>query len=95
MTVDGEATVTGLRSLKDGTLSVTLQTQELKAEQAGAMFSFTKKVVTSGNTKKTKGQRLRAVVYRTWEQDGGDLDFDTYYDRTMEKIIDLMKQRLD
>ena len=117
MTVDGEATVTGLRSLKDGTLSVTLQTQELKAEQAGAMFSFTnkfikfvltdenvsdlqikelsEKVVTSGNTKKTKGQRLRAVVYRTWEQDGGDLDFDTYYDRTMEKIIDLMKQRLD
>ncbi len=117
MTVEGEAIVSGLRSLKDGTLSVTLQTQEMKAEQAGAMFSFSnqfikfvltdenvtefqikelsEKVITSGKKTKTKGQRLRAVIYRTWEQEGGDMDFDMYYNTAMEKIIDLMKMRLE
>ena len=53
------------------------------------------KVITSGKKTKTKGQRLRAIIYRTWEQEGGDMDFDVYYNTAMEKIIDLMKMRLE
>jgi hypothetical protein len=44
---------------------------------------------------KTKAQRLRGVIYILWEQSQTDLDFDTFYDVWMEKIIDLIKTKLD
>ena len=45
---------------------------------------------------KSKAQRLRAVLYRTWEQDNlGYEVFDDYYNYRMEKLITLLKNKLD
>lgn len=43
---------------------------------------------------KTPSQRMRAVLYRVWEQEHSDLDFDTYYKSKMEHIIEQLKERL-
>ena len=46
--------------------------------------------------KKSPGQRLRGVLYRTWEQKPeGYEDFNRYYDYHMEKIITHFKSKLD
>lgn len=44
---------------------------------------------------KTQAQRIRAVVFRIWEQNGKNGDFDTYYKTTTERIIDQLKAKLD
>ena len=46
--------------------------------------------------KKTPSQRLRAVMFRMWEQNPEDFkEFDAYYRFHMEKIINWLKQKLD
>ena len=40
------------------------------------------------NKNKSNSQRLRAVLYRTWEQSGSSLEFEHYYNAEMNKIID-------
>lgn len=44
---------------------------------------------------KTPSQRLRAVLYRTWEQSKSGVDFESYYKATLEKVIDQFKERLE
>ncbi len=45
---------------------------------------------------KTKGQRLRAVFYRLWEQDSKGYDvFDDFYNHHMELLINQIKDRLE
>lgn len=44
---------------------------------------------------KTQAQRLRAVMFRLWEQKGKKGDFESYYRSMMEKIIEQMKEKLD
>lgn len=45
---------------------------------------------------KSNGQRLRAVLYRNWEQENQGYDtFTLYYDGMMEKIIRHYKDKLD
>lgn len=45
---------------------------------------------------KTKSQRLRAVMYRNWEQDNLNYHvFDDYYNHKMEKIIMHYKDLLE
>ena len=46
-------------------------------------------------TDKTPGQRLRAVIYRLWEQTNREETFDTFYRRHLEKLIDQYKERLE
>lgn len=47
------------------------------------------------DTGKTKGQRLRAVLYRNWEiENKGYEVFDDYYNFMMERIITHYKQKL-
>lgn len=46
--------------------------------------------------KKTSGQRLRAVLYRFWEQKNeGYKEFSKYYEWQMEKIIEHYKGKLN
>lgn len=45
--------------------------------------------------KKTQSQRLRAVLYILWEQQGAKGDFNTFYDTQMNRLIDFIKQKLD
>ena len=45
---------------------------------------------------KSKGQRLRAVLFRNWEQKSEGYEvFDDYYNHRMEKLIMLLKNQLD
>ena len=45
---------------------------------------------------KTPGQRLRAVLYRTWQQQNeGYQDFNLYYRFKMEKVIEHYKNKLE
>ena len=43
---------------------------------------------------RTPSQRLRGVIYRLWEQSGPKDDFEGFYRRTMEKIINQLKEKL-
>lgn len=49
------------------------------------------------NTNKVKkpSQRLRATLYRVWEQSKSEQDFDTYYNNQMEILINHFKAKLD
>lgn len=44
---------------------------------------------------KTPSQRLRAVLYRLWQQKGGTTDFESYYRITIEQLIDKYKEKLE
>ena len=43
---------------------------------------------------KTPSQRLRAVIFVYWKEKGGNGDFNTFYRRQMEKIINRVKGEL-
>lgn len=44
---------------------------------------------------KSHSQRLRAVLYRVWEQNGEQGDFEAFYQAKMEVIIDHYKGQLE
>lgn len=44
---------------------------------------------------RTPSQRLRAVIYRVWEQSGSKETFLEFYFRHLEKIINQYKSQLD
>lgn len=44
---------------------------------------------------KKPSQRLRAVLYRTWEQSKSDVPFDSFYAEKMEVLINHFKDKLD
>ena len=48
-------------------------------------------------TDKSPQQRLRAVLFRLWEQQGGGKTglFDDFYKRRIEMLIDQVKEKLD
>ena len=43
---------------------------------------------------KSPGQRLRAVLWRSWEQAGKKDDFELFYRRFMERVIEQVKEKL-
>lgn len=62
-------------------------TQEEKSEIENLKVDYT-------DTGKTHSQRLRAVLYRLWEQDKTYPEFHDFYIVKMEKIIEHFKQKL-
>lgn len=44
---------------------------------------------------KTPGQRLRGTIFVLWKQRGEPGDYDGFYKRQMEKIIDFVKSKLN
>lgn len=108
--------VSSIRSLKDGSVSVTVETQELSPAKAGQLFELRNKVCFAyfsakqieNNERalidaldpelkgKTPGQRLRAVLYRLWEQQPeGYKDSESHYRAKMESIIETFKSNLE
>jgi hypothetical protein len=45
--------------------------------------------------KKTQSQRLRAVLYKLYKQEGGQGEFKDYYKVKTEKIIEHFKSRIE
>ena len=44
---------------------------------------------------KTQAQRVRAVLFKLWEQNGKQGDFESYYRSKTEQIIDQLKEKLN
>jgi len=111
------AQLEGYRSLKDRTLKLSFETNELTPEQmadihyslnkigylAFAPDPFTTKEISDldslkveyDEAGKTPGQRLRAVLYRLWEQTPeGYKAFNDFYNSKMEGFITHLKSRL-
>lgn len=44
---------------------------------------------------KTPSQRLRAVIFILWKQQGEKGDFDAFYKTMLEKLIDFVKTKLE
>lgn len=45
--------------------------------------------------KKTPAQRLRAVLFILWKQEGSRGDFEYFYRERMDKLTDMIKAKLD
>ena len=97
------ALIDKITTLKDGSLKIVLITQELSAEEEFALFSLRKEANTIQlvepvleKGQKSKSQRLRAVLYRYWEQNyqGSHANSDNFYNEIMEKIINQYKDKL-
>lgn len=44
---------------------------------------------------KSKGQHYRTVLYALWKNTGGEGDFESYYSRHMERLIEGVKAELE
>ena len=44
---------------------------------------------------KSQGQRIRAVIFLLWSQEGEPGLFEEYYHQTTEKYIEFLKEKLD
>lgn len=44
---------------------------------------------------KSKGQRLRAVMFLVWRKRGVEEPFEVWYERSFEKLLDKFKEELD
>lgn len=103
--------ITSLRSLTDGGLSLTVHTPELTPQEKAyfmelqgintkALFDpLDEKVpevkINSEFEGKSPSQRLKAVLFVQWVQEGKQGEFAQFYKHEMEKIINAVKRRLD
>ena len=112
-----EGGVAKVATLADGSLSLTIHTQELPEETMMRLFKLRKKagmiLISSDSINKqeveevekftsdfevggkTPSQRLRAVLYRVWEQTDQTYDFPIWYESQLERIINKYKATLD
>ena len=111
-----EGGIAKVATLADGSLSLTIHTQELPEETMVRLFNLRKKpgmvlISSDGINKKeveeekftsdfevgskTPSQRLRAVLYRVWEQTEQTYDFPIWYESQLERIINKYKATLD
>ena len=44
---------------------------------------------------KSPSQRMRSVLYLLWQKAGSSASFEVYYAQQMERIIDMLKMKLD
>lgn len=76
---------------------------ELRNQEAWALFATSglkeadipDEKPDSMTGQKTQAQRLRASIYRLWEQRGKPGDSETFYRTQLERIIDRVKEELD
>ena len=112
-----EGVISKVATLADGSLSLTIHTQELPEETMMRLFKLRKKpgmvLISSDSINKqeveevekftsdfevggkTQSQRLRAVLYRVWEQTEQTYDFPIWYESQLERIINKYKATLD
>jgi hypothetical protein len=104
-----EGGIAKVATLADGSLSLTIHTQELPEETMMRLFKLRKKpgmvLISSDSINKftsdfevggkTQSQRLRAVLYRVWEQTEQTYDFPIWYESQLERIINKYKATLD
>ena len=113
-----ESTLETISTRVDGTLKLTLSTQEIDSSKAGELFQLRGKfckfllsdsnitkleeelvdstALVGGKKQKTASQRLRAVLFRLNESNGGNEEtFEQFYKSELERIIEHYKAKLD
>jgi len=111
------AIIENISTRRDGTIKVTIGTNEVSQGKAGELFALNGKIaavyISPKETisqkemdqvnsidpeveKKTQSQRLRAVLFRLWEQaPEGFNDFESFYKNRTNAIIDQIKAKLN
>ena len=112
-----DAVLEGLSTRVDDTIKVTIGTQEMKPEQAAALFGLRGKFIKvllsdtaieqkevekvdklqikDESNSKSAAQRLRSVLFITWQQSKQTTNFDEYYKSELERIITHYKGKLN
>lgn len=113
-----EATIEGISTRVDNTISIKIGTQELEPSSCVQLFQMRNKlvkillsdsniskveeelidseVIAQVKKNKTSSQRLRAVLFRVNERNGGNEEtFEAFYKGEMEKLIEHYKKKLD
>lgn len=102
--------LSGIRTRADGSISLTLVTPELEAEDITAFASLRNtnlkiliqpvdgkpvelKEIKGEFDTKTPSQRLRSVLYVLWKETDGTGEFEDFYRRRMNAIIDKIKEK--
>lgn len=111
--VKAPALLDKITTLKDGSVKLVFETQELSAQMAANLleqrnqqgwliFAPSNSTVTVPDepppefkADKTPSQRLRAVLFVLWKQEGSKADFDAFYRGKMERMIDWVKDKLE
>lgn len=111
------AIIESISTRADGTVKITIGTQELSQGKAGELFALTRKIAMiyispketvdqkeidqvdkidpDFTNTKTQSQRLRAVLFKMWDQNTeGFKDFDTFYKSKTDVIIEHFKSKL-
>ena len=105
------AHITSIRSRKDRSIGFSVETPELTDEQAVAFFKVQGKnlnmliepedgsseliEVTKPLEGKSQSQRIRAIIFIHWKQDGEPGIFESYYYEKTEKYIEFLKEKLE
>lgn len=96
------ATVQKIETHADKTLGIKLFLRELPAEEMGLLMAAymaghegvaVEEVKTDGL--RTPSERLRAVIYRLWEQTDQQKNFESFYLDYMERLIGMIKKKLN
>lgn len=98
------AIIDKVSTLKDGSVRVSLITRALSPTQMAELFFWVNKEILaidideSNKDDKSPSQRLRAVLYRLFEQSSDreayNNEFELFYRWKMQKIIDSLKDKL-
>lgn len=106
-----QAVIDTIRSKKDGSLGLTVSTPELNVAQKTLFFELQGVIVNLNITpievnapeekinkdlnQKSQSSRLRNVLFVLWNQGTKEVDFETFYTKQMEKLIEHYKSKLD
>lgn len=109
--ISSPAIVTGLRSCKDRSLSITISTPELTSTEKAAFMDLQnvnahlvispiedaapELKIDKDLKQKSQSARIRNVLFVIWDHSEKDEDFETFYRLETEKIINDLKVQLD
>jgi len=97
------ATIQGIKTLADKCLRITLDCREMEpmdmlmiltAYKNGEEGVLIPEITANEEDNKSPAQRLRAVLFRTWENTSKSETFEEFYRKVMEKIINQFKDKL-
>ena len=88
-----DETMTRIFNLRKTPGMVLISPDNITKAEIEAVNEYTSTYEVSNN--KTPSQRLRAVLYRVWEQGNQDFDFPIWYESQMERIINKYKSTLE
>ena len=84
-----ESQLLAINQLNQKTGYLLFKDAEIQTEEKEMIDSLSPELKT-----KSHSQRLRAVIFKLWEKEGKPGDYDSYYAKKMERIIEHFKEKL-